>query len=101
MLLVAEKICDELLILENINMATSTVGKLRTKLETARQLGISIATLDRHISAGRIEYFKIGWHVRFSDEQINAYLERALNAPRQRYKASSRKATRQQAQKAA
>ena len=65
-------------------MATTTVSKLRSKPETARLLGISIATLDRHIAAGRIEYFKIGWHVRFSDAQIEAYLQSALNAPRQR-----------------
>lgn len=79
----------------------ATLNKLRSKPETAKLLGISTATLDRHIAAGRIEYYKVGWHVRFSDEQISAYLERALNAPRQRYKLRSRKPTRQHAQKAA
>jgi excisionase family DNA binding protein len=81
-------------------MTNTSVGKLRSKPETAKQLSISIATLDRLIAAGRIEYFKIGWHVRFSDEQINAYLENARNAPRQRHSAR-RKATRQRARKAA
>ena len=79
-------------------MATTTVSKLRSKLETARLLGISIATLDRHIAAGCIEYYKVGWHVRFSDEHINAYLESTLNAPRQKHKAGSRKPSRQLAQ---
>jgi excisionase family DNA binding protein len=65
-------------------MATTTVGKLLTKQDAARQLGISIATLDRHIAAGRIEYFKVGWHVRFSEAQIQAFLDSALNGPRQR-----------------
>jgi excisionase family DNA binding protein len=65
-------------------MTTTSVGKLHSKPETAKLLSISIATLDRLIAAGRIEYFKIGWHVRFSDEQINTYLERSRNAPRSR-----------------
>jgi excisionase family DNA binding protein len=75
-------------------MATSTISKLRTKHDTAKLLGISIATLDRHIAAGCIEYYKVGWQVRFSDEQINAYLERALNAPREKHaaKKASRRA---------
>lgn len=65
-------------------MATTAVGKLFTKQDAARQLGISIATLDRLISAGRIEYFKVGWHIRFSDAQIEAFLANSLNAPRER-----------------
>lgn len=63
-------------------MATKTISKLRSKPETARILGISIATLDRRIEAGEIEYFKIGWRVLFDDAQIEAYKERCLNAPR-------------------
>ncbi len=65
-------------------MAATTVGKLRSKAETAEFLSISIATLDRHIAAGYIEYFKIGWHVRFSDAQVEAYLQSTRNGSRQR-----------------
>ncbi len=82
-------------------MATATVSKLRSKFDTAKLLGISIATLDRHIAAGRIEYYKVGWHVRFSDEQISAYLESTRNAPRTKHKARNKRSNRQQSQKAA
>lgn len=78
-------------------MATTTLSKLRTKPETARLLGISVATLDRRIDAGDIEYFKIGWHVRFSDEQIEAYKAHCLNGPRRRQRARGRRRQQQAA----
>ena len=65
-------------------MAIASVGKLRSKPETARILGISLATLDRRIADGSINYFKQGARVCISDEQISEYLSHCLNAPRQR-----------------
>jgi predicted DNA-binding transcriptional regulator AlpA len=83
-------------------MATTSVSKLLSKPETARLLNISIATLDRRIADGSINYFKQGWRISFSDEQIQEYLAHCLNAPRQRQKPSlSRNATRQRGRKAA
>jgi excisionase family DNA binding protein len=78
-------------------MATTSVGKLHSKPDTAKMLKISIATLDRLIAAGRIEYFKIGWHIRFSDEQIDAFLDSARNAPRERNSAKKTKRARKAA----
>lgn len=59
-------------------------GKLRTKSETADILRISIATLDRRIADGSIEYFKVGWQVLFNDEQIQEYLSNCKNGSRKR-----------------
>lgn len=59
-------------------------GKLRTKSETAEILRISVATLDRRIADGSIEYFKIGWQVIFSEEQIQTYLSSCKNGSRAR-----------------
>lgn len=59
-------------------------GKLRTKSETAEILRISIATLDRRISDGSIEYYKVGWQVLFNDEQIEEYVSKCKNGLRSR-----------------
>ncbi len=72
-----------------------SVGRLRSKLETAKLLGISIATLDRRISEGSINYFKQGWRILFSEEHIQEYLAGCLNAPRQRH--TARRAVRRRA----
>lgn len=57
---------------------------LHTKAETADILRISIATLDRRITDGSIEYFKVGWQVLFNDEQIQDYLSNCKNGSRSR-----------------
>ena len=57
---------------------------LHTKAETADILRISIATLDRRITDGSIEYFKVGWQVLFNDEQIQNYLSNCKNGSRKR-----------------
>ena len=59
-------------------------GKLRTKSETAEILRMSVATLDRRIADGSIEYYKVGWQVLFNDEQIQAYLFSCKNGSRAR-----------------
>lgn len=64
--------------------STMNFGKLRTKAETAEILRISIATLDRRIEDGSIEYFKLGWFVMFSDEQIENYVSKCKNGSRKR-----------------
>ena len=81
-------------------MATTSVGKLRSKPETAKLLNISLATLDRRIADGSISYYKQGFRIAFSDTQIEAYLQHCLNAPRQR-QTSAKKATRKLARQAA
>jgi excisionase family DNA binding protein len=82
-------------------MAGASISRLRSKPETARILGISLATLDRRIADGSIEYYKQGWRVMFGDAQIEAYLERCRNAPRHRHSARGKKAAGRRAQKAA
>jgi len=47
-------------------------------------LRISIATLDRRIADGSIEYFKVGWQVLFDDDQIEKYLLACKNGSRAR-----------------
>ena len=49
-------------------------GELRTKAETAKILRISIATLDRRIATHSIEFYRVGWQILFSREQIQNYL---------------------------
>lgn len=49
-------------------------GELRTKAETAKILRISIATIDRRIKTGSIEFYRVGWQILFSREQIQNYL---------------------------
>ncbi|MEK7722714.1 MAG: helix-turn-helix domain-containing protein [Acidobacteriota bacterium] len=61
-------------------------GRLRTKAETAKLLRISIATLDRRISDGSIEYFKVGWQILFNEQQIQSYLSKCKNGSRSRTK---------------
>lgn len=74
-------------------MALASVGKLHSKRDTAKLLNISIATLDRRIADGSINYYKQGFRIAFSDAQIEEYLALCLNAPRQReQKKSSRRA---------
>lgn len=65
-------------------MALASVGKLHSKRNTAKMLNISVATLDRRIADGSINYYKQGFRIAFSDSQIEEYLEHCLNAPRQR-----------------
>ncbi|HEX8289182.1 MAG TPA: helix-turn-helix domain-containing protein [Pyrinomonadaceae bacterium] len=62
----------------------NTIEKLYTKSETAQILRISIATLDRRITDGSIEYFKVGWQILFNHEQIQKYLSSCKNALRGR-----------------
>ncbi len=49
-------------------------GELRTKAETAKILRISVATIDRRIKTGSIEFYRVGWQILFSREQIQNYL---------------------------
>lgn len=75
--------------METINM---DFGELRTKAETAKILRISIATLDRRISTHSIEFYRVGWQILFSREQIQNYLLKDEN------KLIKRKRTHQQSQ---
>lgn len=54
-------------------------GKLRTKSETADFLRISIATLDRRIADGSIEFYRVGWQILFDEQQIENYLLKDKN----------------------
>lgn len=47
-----------------------------TKQETAKQLGISVSTLDRLSLRGEIAYYKIGTAKKYRQEDIEAYLIR-------------------------
>lgn len=72
-------------------MSIKTVSRLRSKPETAKLLGISMATLDRRIADGSINYFKQGWRIAFSDGHIADYLSLCLNAPRVAHPRKERK----------
>jgi excisionase family DNA binding protein len=55
-------------------MARKDLGGLLTRKQTARQLGISDATLSRLMAAGAISFYKVGWRTLFDEAQIEAYL---------------------------
>ena len=54
--------------------------KLYTFKEVCDLLTISISTLNRLLADRSIEAYKVGSQWRFSDEQIDAYLERNKRA---------------------
>ncbi|MBI5817581.1 MAG: helix-turn-helix domain-containing protein [Verrucomicrobia bacterium] len=49
--------------------------------DAARRLGISVRTLNRHMSAGRIKYRKVGRRAEFVPEWIEAFRSRGEVGP--------------------
>ena len=47
---------------------------LYTKIDLAENLSLSIGTIDNHMKRGNLKYLKIGKAVRFTDQDIDAWL---------------------------
>ena len=59
-----------------------TIENLKTIEDFMKITGVSRDKANRLMKSGELEFFKIGWQIRFSDEQIEAFLEKCRNAPR-------------------
>ena len=47
---------------------------LYRKLDLMEQLNLSVGTIDNHMKKGSLKYLKIGKAVRFTDQDIDAWL---------------------------
>lgn len=57
-------------------LTTRNTTELLTKAEVASLFKISQRTLGNEMALGRIEYHRVGGQVRFTQEQVDAYLAR-------------------------
>lgn len=67
--------------LENLTMAEAT-KKLKKIEDVMKEHDVSRDFVNRQMKNGNLEYFKVGWQIRFSDDQIETFLEKCRNAPR-------------------
>jgi excisionase family DNA binding protein len=49
---------------------------LYTKSDLREQLKLSIGTIDNHMKSGNLNYTKIGKAVRFSDDDVDSWLQK-------------------------
>lgn len=52
----------------------SVQNKLFDRITAAQFLGVSVVTLDRALAAKRLSHFRIGRRIKFSREQLEAFL---------------------------
>lgn len=61
--------------------AVPSIGRPRTKGETAEYLHISARQVQRLVETGQLRCVRVGRSPRFLDEQIAAYLDGSTQAP--------------------
>jgi excisionase family DNA binding protein len=59
-----------------MSMETNPTGKLLNVRDAAVRMNVSVMTVRRILNSGGISSYRVGRNIRFSEEDIDSYLQR-------------------------